>query len=464
MKNGRRILLAMTLLAAAGVVAADEEPTEESQCITCHGTSDLWEGDTLHLYVTPESLSGDIHWQKGLTCHDCHGGNHTTFDLREAHAIEDGFRKIATPADIPAFCGHCHSNTEYMRRYRPSPRTDQEMEYWTSGHGQALKKAAEQHKQALENVAAGEEPPEMENPRVATCLSCHSEGGKHNILAVDDQKSPVYPTRVAPMCATCHSDAELMDGRTYHGRPLGHDQYELWKTSVHGQAMLKNGDLSAPTCNDCHGNHGAVPPDVDSVANACGTCHVKVAKLFDVTRMKHQFEEVGLPGCAACHGNHQTLSPNDEMLGMEGDAVCAGCHQDNKHGATLAGADAARAMRQALENLKQQIAEAEATVAEAERLGMEVRGPRFDLRQSQDALTNARSQIHTFAAEPVQEAVGVGLKVTSEVTTRAQQALDEHTNRRIWLAASLVPILVVVVLLLLYIRNLPLPSGDAARE
>ena len=32
--------------------------------------------------------------------------------------------------------------------------------------------------------------------------------------------------------------------------------------SVHGKALLEKGDLSAPTCNNCHGNHGAAPPQI----------------------------------------------------------------------------------------------------------------------------------------------------------------------------------------------------------
>ena len=48
--------------------------------------------------------------------------------------------------------------------------------------------------------------------------------------------------------------------------------------------------------------------------------------------------------------------------------------------------------------------------------------------------------------------------VASEVAEQAQKALQEHTNRRIWLAVSLVPILIVIVLLMLYIRTLPQPG------
>ncbi len=442
--------------------AAEPRTDEPTGCITCHGDPDLWEQDTSHLLVTAADVSKDIHWQKGIQCHDCHGGNSESLNLRQAHAIENGFQVIATPADIPGFCGRCHSDIETMRRYQPSPRIDQESEYWTSGHGKRLRAAAEQHQAALANLPEGEEPPPMRDPQVATCLECHSAGPRHEIIAVKNLNSPVYPTHVAETCAKCHADAQRMAGRIDQGRPLGHHQYAEWKQSVHGQALLQKGDLSAPTCNDCHGNHGALPPDADSVANACGTCHGKVAELFAKTKMKHQFEEFRLPGCATCHGNHQTLSPTDEMLGMEGEAICARCHAQQHYGATVLGAQTARAMRDGLENLKQEIARAEQTVGQAERIGMEVRGPKFELREAHEALTNARSQLHGFALEPVEKTLQEGLDVAHRVQQRAQQALKEHANRRIWLAVSILPILIVVVLLLLYIRSLPLPSPPTA--
>jgi hypothetical protein len=121
-------------------------------------------------------------------------------------------------------------------------------------------------------------------------------------------------------------------------------------------------------------------------------------------------------------------------------------------------------MRERLDSLKAQITTCEALVRDAERLGMEVRGPRFDLRQAFDSLTNARTLVHSFKPAPLEEALGEGLKVTGEVETRARAALREHTSRRIWLAASLVPLLLVVALLVLYIRTLPLASAADVEE
>jgi hypothetical protein len=148
---------------------------------------------------------------------------------------------------------------------------------------------------------------------------------------------------------------------------------------------------------------------------------------------------------------------------MERGAVCFKCHnpENPQYGATLAGAKTAQAMRDRLEQLKHEINSAERAIGEAEHLGMEVRGPRYDLRQAFDALTNARTLVHSFRPGPMEAALEEGLKVASDVNRKAEEALREHTYRRLWLAASLVPILVVVALLVLYIRTLPIPESHA---
>lgn len=445
MKAEVRLLLWIGLLASvpAGLRAQEEaaEPelaVEPTACAKCHGEPDLWEGETLRLYVTTDHLKNDIHWQKGLRCHDCHGGDSETTNFLQAHSEDAGFRSVKTASQVPAFCGHCHSDVEYMTRYQPSPNTTQETDYWTSGHGKRLKETGDE--------------------KVANCISCH---GGHGILAIDDLASPVYPVNVAKTCATCHSDAEQMADRQYHGRPMGHDQFQLWSQSVHAQAMSQRGDLSAATCNDCHGNHGTVAPNATAVSNACGNCHARVGQLVAETQMVHSFEKFALPGCATCHGNHDIRHPTDAMLGMTEGAVCADCHEKGKFGATLAGNQQAREMRTSLENLKSQIALANARVAEAEKLGMEVRGPNFDLHKAHASLTNARTLIHTFSYPPVKEAIDEGLEITAQVNQRALDAIDEHTNRRVWLGVSLVPILFVILLLLAYIRQLPVPSQES---
>src|SRR4030095_8459570 len=136
--------------------------------------------------------------------------------------------------------------------------------------------------------------------------SCH---GAHGVLPVKDSRSPVYATRVAQTCNRCHGDAALMAA---HRRPS--DVYAKYSRGFHFEALTKKGDLSAPTCNSCHGNHGAAPPQISSVANVCGTCHAVFAEQLKASPHEAAFAELGLPACVTCHENHAIVHPTDEFL------------------------------------------------------------------------------------------------------------------------------------------------------
>jgi hypothetical protein len=212
--------------------------------------------------------------------------------------------------DVPEFCGHCHSNPLYMKRFRPDARVDQVEEYWTSGHGEGLR--------------AG-------NERVANCTRCH---GAHDVLRADNPRSSVYPTQVAVTCGGCHADPDWMRGSTdRYGEPLPTDQVETWRTSVHAHALHVKGDLSAPTCNDCHGNHGAAPPGLESVTFVCGQCHGREAELFRQSPKHAGFTEhneyltaTGHEGCGACHAEPE---PASRIVSLNALGECTACHANH---------------------------------------------------------------------------------------------------------------------------------------
>ena len=95
------------------------------------------------------------------------------------------------------------------------------------------------------------------------------------------------------------------------GSALPTTQLADYQKSVHYSALTRGNDLSAPTCNDCHGNHGAAPPGVGAVANVCGTCHAIFATKFQSSVHAQIFDK----GCVECHSNHAVLKPSDDMLG-----------------------------------------------------------------------------------------------------------------------------------------------------
>ncbi len=332
----RRLLPFMLLLAVAGAHGALAEGSKTTSCTSCHGSSDFFDSEALQIV---HGFAEDVHAKAGLSCHHCHGGNpdvalaeNMDAAMDSAHAANP-YRGVPNREQIPTFCGTCHSEPTYMKRFRPDARVDQEREYWTSQHGQALSNG---------------------DTKVATCIDCH---GIHGIRAASDPESPVYPTQVAETCKGCHGDGSKMAGYLLpDGRPLPIDQYSRWRQSVHAAAMFDKEDLTAPTCNDCHGNHGATPPGLDSLTFVCGQCHGREADLFRASA-KHAgleahneyLQEAGDEGCAACHqapqaqvtgrrffgectschGNHGIIRPTMAMFAALPSAPCDFCHQES---------------------------------------------------------------------------------------------------------------------------------------
>jgi hypothetical protein len=406
--------LAFWLAVAAWPSPAPAQRVSDA-CAACHVET----GDD-RLAQPAKDFAADIHAAKGFGCVSCHGG-----DAKEAgmEAMDPAKGYIGKPGrrQIAQVCGRCHSDAQFMKRYNPSLRVDQVAEYATSVHGRGLR--------------------ELDDSKVATCVSCHPA---HSIRPPSDPHSSVHPLKVADTCGRCHADAAHMAGRK-----VATDQLEKYKRSVHWKTMTVNGDLSAPTCNDCHGNHGAAPPGVSWVGNICGQCHTVMAELFARSVHRKVFAEMGAPGCAACHENHEIKETSDEMLGLGGGAVCAACHSDNDNGGK-----SAAGMRGLIERLRGEHERARLTLTAAEQAGMEVSQAQFELNGAKDALVKARAAIHAFTVEAVKKEVDPGLAISAKAYTRGLRALDELKFRRTGLAVSLVIILVVIAGLVMKIREL----------
>lgn len=415
-------MTAFVLLALAGQPGA-ALAQQKNTCLDCHATLDP------PLRVLPEEFSQDIHAQKGLTCAACHGGDSTNDDMTIAMGRAAGFRGKIERKQAPELCAKCHSDSAYMRQYNPSLRTDQLAQYRTSVHGQRL--------------AAGD-------TKVAVCTDCH---GVHNLRPASDTRSHVNPLDVAETCARCHADAEYM--KEYK---LPTDQYAKYKASVHHEALVVRGDLSAPTCTTCHGNHAASPPGVASVAFVCSTCHVFQAQLFDATPHKAAFAAMSLPACVTCHSNHGILHPTDAMIGTNQDSVCMRCHSEGDPGY-----QAATDIHADLAKLQVAIAKSDETLARAESTGMEVSQAKLEADQARDALTKARVTVHTFAVAPVDADVQAGLKVSDRTLQAGLAALAERDYRRKGLAVALLAILAVLAGLWLLIRELESAPGRSPR-
>jgi len=184
------------------------------------------------------------------------------------------------------------------------------------------------------------------------------------------------------------------------------DQFELYEQSVHYAQMKDRDDLSAPTCNDCHGNHKIV--------------HLTDEMLFH----EPSPGEGASAGCMLCHAD-----ADDPAL-----AVSTTVHSS-------------------LTALDAHIAEAEATLGDAGRKGMPVSDAEYLLTGARAALVEARVQVHRFAAEPVKKAAGTGEKAAEAALSMGKSAIEAYFFRHRRLGLSLIGIAFVILSLVLKVRQ-----------
>jgi len=235
------------------------------------------------------------------------------------------------------------------------------------------------------------------------------------------------------------------------------NQFDNYKLSVHAKTLYDKQDLSAPTCNDCHGNHGATPPGIASVANVCGQCHARQAELFQTSPHKKAFDDRQLGECITCHGNHAIPKPGDQMIGTQQGALCINCHTQGDKGFVAAGA-----MRSRIDELIASIDKSSAILNLAERKGMEVSKPKFELKGATDALTHARVLIHSSSTSEVDKVIEPGMDAANKGYQAGVGALAVLSFRRKGLAVSLVFILFLAALVYLKIRQIE--ARQAANE
>jgi len=179
--------------------------------------------------------------------------------------------------------------------------------------------------------------------RGITCDRCH--GGDPSQVEVASAHRGRFigaPNKVQTLslCASCHSDPDQM--RQFG---LAADQLAEFRTSRHGQLLIQEGDLDAPTCTDCHDAH-LIRPSTDARSNTypthipetCGKCHEDPAMMGkyglpanELDRYRTGAHGVAVlerrnfaaPTCIGCHGSHAALPPGV----LEVTDVCGRCHQ-----------------------------------------------------------------------------------------------------------------------------------------
>lgn len=396
---------------------ADTPPVIQGpgQCTFCHAK--LTEKP---LQSPTSQWTSDSHKKHGMGCADCHGGNPKAAEAAGAHNVGQGFVGKPESYDIPDLCARCHGNPEFMVTENPALPVDQNEKYWTSRHGQLLK------------TKVG---------KVAQCVSCHTA---HEVRPANDPLSSVYPVNVPATCAHCHSNAEYMEGFD-----IQTDQYEKYAASVHGRILLEKDDLGAPACNDCHGNHGAVPPGTQSLAHVCGNCHTRNAELFDGSPHAEVFESLDLAQCTVCHGHHAIARASADDFGMGVDSVCLDCHNEDDPGWRMG-----KKMYATFSELDAIQAKAVEDLAKAQDLGMDVSDGQFMLEDFRRDRLQLRTSTHDLNMDHFSVLAGETHEKGQGAIQVADDAVHEFQFRRKGLLISLLLSIPVVIFLSLIIRRL----------
>jgi len=242
-------------------------------CFDCH---QVMEGTSL-------KFANDIHYAKGISCVNCHGGDATETNQNIAMNESRGFKVRVTRPGVPEFCGSCHSDAKFMGKYEPHPHVDQLAIYQTSVHGKLL--------------ASGRK-------RAAECVDCHSV---HDIRAVADPLSTTSPQRISKTCAKCHAATA-----------------EAFAGSPHGKAFT---DPRQPGCTVCHSAHATAPANTAMLtgsASVCIPCHrpgsPAIQLATDMAKVLGDLEAAG-PGSSAALERARIAAHSLNLAAMKNAAV-----------------------------------------------------------------------------------------------------------------------------------------------
>lgn len=281
----------VAVVAPWGNAGAQQAPVEiKSRCYDCHLNPDPQEGTRQGPRVDGDLFRKTVHG--GQRCESCH----------------TSITEIPHDKDLPPVdCRGCHraDNTA------GAPQLKSYREYDESVHGRL--------------VAA-------DDPRAPRCQNCH---GDHDILKPAESASHVNKFQIANTCGHCHEKIA-----------------DTYRASSHGYASIVEGNVHAPVCTDCHGEHSIMRHGEEAstvsrghVVSTCASCHGEITEMgvfgeqggmVDSYResyhgVAYKFGSAATATCVECHGHHDIRGRNDPKSRIYPENVPATCGQAGCH-------------------------------------------------------------------------------------------------------------------------------------
>lgn len=321
-------LLVVLLIVPAHSFAA-KSAEEIELCLACHSdktlTKKLLNKEILPLYVDGNAFKRSAH--VGIGCTGCH----TDISIDNHPIVKKIRSRQEYSLNRSRQCTVCHTD-EQMRKRLPIHSSLAAKGTCVECHGyHTVQKTAVQKTGVPENqycmtchsrqltmkLKSGEMLSVLVNESVLRnsvhsklkCTDCHVGFSmtQHPMKTYDNKRA--YSLEKSEHCAKCHEDASK--------------EYEM---SVH-RDMLKRGNMHAPGCTDCHGDHSVLSTKEhkDIGITSCNKCHADMNSSYEASMHGKAWRKgvQNAPTCAACHGAHNvesTLTTNIK-------AGCLACHQ-----------------------------------------------------------------------------------------------------------------------------------------
>ncbi len=145
------------------------------------------------------------------------------------------------------------------------------------------------------------------------CTDCHTDilGYPHPAVTFQDRRDVTLQLNRA--CQQCHAN-----------------EYTKAQDSVHAK-QLAAGNRNAATCTDCHTAHEVTPPDQprSRIPQTCAQCHSAIFAEYQSSIHGSAVLNDGnpdTPTCVDCHGVHNITDPTTAAFRLKSPQLCAKCH------------------------------------------------------------------------------------------------------------------------------------------
>jgi cytochrome b subunit of formate dehydrogenase len=300
-------------------------------------------GVKIDLFVNPKPMAQSAH--KSLNCIDCHedyDGEATPHhkpmvpvdcfgcheDTGKKHGFHGRMLRVPRPEGEDTGCVSCHGKHEVAAVKSVS------FPFTSRAQSDACGKCHEQARDHFAESAHGRAYKEKQ-PNSPDCLTCH--------------RSPIVPAKntlpslqqklvQTKQCESCHVEKENVASQALRGTKF----VASFDQSVHG-AALRQGEVEAANCVDCHGAHemnramaASAKVNKQHVTETCARCHEKPAHEFaeSVHAVALRKGSLDSPACTNCHGEHDIRGRKDPTSPVHAtnvaQQVCADCHASLK--------------------------------------------------------------------------------------------------------------------------------------